>query len=348
MKVYEITIKPSLNGFGTPLKGDTIFGHFCWQVAYDRTLLGRSLEELLAVYQVRPFAVFSSAFPKYCEGTRYLYLFKKPPLPFEKVFTLPASREEAFQKKKEYKAKKWMLFKEGERLPPFREMGDRLMNEKELLGRIRKLLSPEGARLLKERKNLTIFKKALHPHNTINRLTGTTGEGEFAPFGVDEEFILPDTELALFVGIDEGLVSIEGIRKGLERIGETGFGRDQSTGLGRFELGEDTEVSLLEMGSEEPDGCYTLSPCVPEKGAYKDMFFATFVRFGRHGDILARSSNPFKNPVIMADEGAVFIPKDRSIFQKPYIGRAITGLSKAEPNTVTQGYSLYIPVRLEG
>ena len=77
------------------------------------------------------------------------------------------------------------------------------------------------------------------------------------------------------------------------------------------------------------------------------MFFTPFTRFGRHGDVLAKSGNPFKNPVIMADEGGIFIPKNKEIFSKPYIGRAVADISKIEPKSVTQGYSLYIPVRVE-
>ena len=75
MKVYEITLKP-VTGFGTPLKGDTIFGHFCWQIAYDEALLGKTIDDLLSNYNSKPFAVFSSAYPKFCEGKEYLYALK--------------------------------------------------------------------------------------------------------------------------------------------------------------------------------------------------------------------------------------------------------------------------------
>ncbi len=153
--------------------------------------------------------------------------------------------------------------------------------------------------------------------------------------------------MALFVGIDEAVINIEQAKKGLERIGEFGFGKDASTGLGRFELAEDDEIDLSSMGSNSPNACYTLSPSVPEKDTFENMFFTLFTRYGRHGDVLAKSANPFKNPVVMADEGAILKPKTETVFDKPYIGIAVTNLSKAEPNTVTQGYSLYIPVRVE-
>jgi len=50
----------------------------------------------------------------------------------------------------------------------------------------------------------------------------------------------------------------------------------------------------------------------------------------------------------MADEGAVLIPENMdNVLKLPYVGTAINGISKAEPRTVTQGYSLYIPIHVE-
>ena len=46
MKTYIVTIKPC-SGFGTPIKGDTLFGNICWQIAYHEGLWETSLEKLL-------------------------------------------------------------------------------------------------------------------------------------------------------------------------------------------------------------------------------------------------------------------------------------------------------------
>jgi len=89
---------------------------------------------------------------------------------------------------------------------------------------------------------------------------------------------------------------------------------------------------------------YTLAPSVPEKGKWKEHFALPFTRFGKHGAEMVLSGKPFKNPVVMADEGAVFIPKENHVPDKPYIGSAVTDLSLAEPGTVTQGYSIYLPI----
>ena len=50
MKLYAIVIETH-SGFGTPLKGDTLFGQFCWEVAMDprtRTLFKVVIENELA------------------------------------------------------------------------------------------------------------------------------------------------------------------------------------------------------------------------------------------------------------------------------------------------------------
>ena len=67
MKTFLITIKP-ISGFGTSLKGDTIFGHICWQAAYDKALFGKSLGSLLSDYSSNPFVVISSAYLKLSDG----------------------------------------------------------------------------------------------------------------------------------------------------------------------------------------------------------------------------------------------------------------------------------------
>lgn len=206
-------------------------------------------------------------------------------------------------------------------------------------------LTDEAKRLMRGRGKRQLVVDFLQPHNTIDRRIQTTGEGMFSPYAMPSIYFYPEMELAVFVLIDEEATDIARVITALERIGKRGFGRDASTGLGRFDLGEDDEKALPEVA--EADACYTLAPAVPEKGAFRDYYFTPFTRFGRHGDALATSSAPFKNPLIMADEGAIFIPADRAVFGKPYLGRAACNLSKSEPRTVAQGYAPYLPLKLE-
>lgn len=341
MKKYEINIKPT-SGFGTPLKGDTLFGHICWVAAYDESLFGMNIEKLLSDYRTNPFIIVSSAFLLVADN----YVFKRPDLPLDMLFDIKSdNKADIIAKRKELKGRRWMLIKNGTGLQYIKADGQYL-NDNMLLEQILGNESIEIKRLYRKKEIKSIEVDYTQPHNTINRLTGTTGEGQFTPYSVDQKVFIQDIELVVFIGLRDD-ISIDSVIKALKQIGKVGFGKDASTGLGRFEVSGFKEIDFNIMGAENPNACYTLSPCVPEKEAFSKMFFIPFTRFGRHGDILAKSGKPFKNPVIMADEGAVFVAKDTSLFSKPYIGTAVTGLSKAEPKAVTQGYSLYIPVKVE-
>ena len=60
MQGYRVTLQPK-SAFGTPLKGDTLFGQLCWSILnrYGQ----HRLKELLSNYRGQPFAVCSDGFP---------------------------------------------------------------------------------------------------------------------------------------------------------------------------------------------------------------------------------------------------------------------------------------------
>ena len=344
MKLYEIIIKP-LSGFGTPLKGDTIFGHFCWQAAYDASLLRGGLEKWIACYGERPFAVFSSAWPKLADNGNFFYAFKRPDLPLSFLFP-PSSddRKKAFEKLKENRKKRWM--KVNEDLSLTQDSVEYLTDE-DLINASKKQVTEETGKTMRGKRHQRFYTDFIQQHNTINRLTMTTGEGMFAPFTETAFFYYPEIELAVFVLLDEEATDIKRVCVAMENIGKFGFGRDASTGCGRFGLTEPAKELPLPF-ADSCDACYALAPTVPEKGVFCDHYFTPFVRFGKHGDTLATSETPFKNPVLMADEGAVFVPKSNDVFQKPYIGSAVLNTSKIKEHTVVhQGYAPYLPFRLE-
>lgn len=345
MRVYEITIKP-LSAFGTPLKGDSMFGHICWQAFYDESLFGRTADSLIANYDTNPFLIVSSAFPRFWENGEAFYALKRPDLPMNHLFCVNGKDGRAMiRERKDYKAKKWMLASVSQKIGSLKSV--LYATDSELAHRMERLKSADAqeARRYKGGKK-TSAARFMQSRNTINRLTGTTGEGAFAPFAVGQSVFHPQMEFALFIAISEGIF-INSVEEALKRIGATGYGKDASTGLGRFEVLGSSEFDPTSLGATHPNACYTLSPCVPEKNTFRGMFYTPFIRFGRHGDVLAKSGNPFKNPVITADEGAVFEPALQEVFDKPYIGSAVKNISKVEPNTIMQGYALYIPVALE-
>jgi CRISPR-associated protein Csm4 len=341
VSLYEILIRPA-SPFGTPLKGDTIFGHFCWQMAQDPELLNGSLDEWILRYPLEPFAVFSSAWPR-LNFPKVTYLMKRPDIPLSlfKQDDDGQTRRSRLQNRKKDKGKKWLKVEQDMHI----HMDlDQCASDQEAFMLYLSGLSPgerQNLRLLPQNSRKIIFREE-QQHNSISRLTMTTGSGVFAPYSTNNIHFIPGLELAIFVYLDERAAGTDQLLKAFERIGRWGFGRDASTGLGRFDVVACEKKPWPTL--DKVTACYSLAPCVPEQGRFHQTYFLPFTRFGRHGAPLVLSGKPFKNPVVMADEGAVFYPYEEDVFDKPFIGRAITGISKADPRTVSQGFSLFLPL----
>jgi CRISPR-associated protein Csm4 len=337
VKTYEVIIEPR-SGFATPLKGDTLFGHFCWQAAGLPDLIDGGLHAALAAYGRRPFAVFSSAIPR-LDAERGGYVLKRPDVPLGWLLdTNGLDRQARFERLRKFKHSKWMLVP-GDLCIDIQ--GCRFIDDEELfeMG----LCTPSAGAGIQAGAQ-TLLALSSQSHNTINRLSRSTGRGPFAPYTVDCFHYMPGTRLAVFVVIDEDFTDIERIIEGLRGIGRFGFGRDASTGKGRFAVLEWRQSAAPDFST---GACYTLAPCVPAAGAAERSFFTPFTRFGKHGDRLAVSRNPFKNPVVMADEGAVFFLDEQTMPFSACIGSAVGGVSKIQPDTVVQGYAPCLPINLE-
>jgi CRISPR-associated protein Csm4 len=333
VKLYEIVLKPE-GKFGTPLKGDTFFGHFMWQVVLDKSLLNIPLADALEAYLEKPFVVFSSAFPKLYANREDYFFLKRPdvPLLFFQTQDDKLDTVEVIKNRKKQKSKKYIKVKKD--LKVFCK-AENLLSERDICLLYKESGILENTYNYPEKIEYSFFQM----HNKINRLTQTTGEG-FAPFKQKVFCFLPGVELSLFVLLDEDILSLDNLLEALSRIGLMGFGCDASSGLGRFSLGEEQELALPDFSSCQ--GVYTLSPYVPsDKEKISKAYFQPFTRFGRHGNLLATSNNPFKNPIFMMEEGAVLLLENA--LGAPFVGRALTNLSKVETKTIGQGYSIVFP-----
>jgi CRISPR-associated protein Csm4 len=341
LRTFEVFLRPG-SPFGTPVKGDTLFGHFCWQAAYDEQLLRVPFDAALAAYGETPFAVFSSAFPVPASGGGRI--FPRPALPgLRTCVSVGEEPSPHYHDRKKDKSNRWFLLGDGQRIA----WGDvKWLNGSDLAKRV----IPDGSHATwrKEQLYRTFLEPSLRHRNALDRLKGATGEAPFVPFASEDLTYAEGVRLVVYVGIDETMTSIEGVVEGIRRIGHTGFGRDASVGFGKFEVDGYTPVDLASLGNARPDAAFTLGPCVPNPGSYRESGFLPFIRFGRHGDRMALSRNPFKAPVVMADEGAVFQAAGPEVWGgRNYIGRAVKNVSKVQPEAVCQGYSLFIPVRWE-
>jgi CRISPR-associated protein Csm4 len=310
---------------------------------YNPDLLNGGFDKWIACYGQRPFAVFSSAWPKIKKAGEMFYALKRPDYPVDRLFpSAEKNKRKAMEQKKDNLKKKWLLVPESLHVSL---TVDYFITDEEMLALAFQELTGETRKAMRGKSDRQFMTKFINSHNTINRMTMTTGGGMFSPYSEAANYYYPETELAIFILLDEEATDIDRLMSALERIGQTGFGRNASIGCGKYTLGKCEEKKLPSV--KEADACYNLAPAIPEKKLYKDCWFTPFTRFGRHGSSLAASKNPFKNPVIMADEGAVLIPADRSVFSKPYLGCAANNISKVLPGAVSQGYSFYLPFKLE-
>lgn len=311
MKTYRLTISTQ-TAFGTPILGETLFGSLCWAVVNEAGE-GRLTGLLEGYAEGKPFAVVSDAFPA-----------GHVPLP-----ALPASVWEvkAGDDRKYLKKKAWIPVDDVRKNPL--QWRDRALTESELA---KELAAPAGVRA----KRLAFKAEGVVTHNTINRATATTGEGAFAPFQQTTVRFHPNLLLDVYAVIDVSRFSKDELVKAMSYVGLSGYGRDASAGLGKFEVTDVTECT------EEPASGSRLTLASAALGGLKEVvaektFYRTKTHFGRHGAQLAVSGAPFKKPVLLAQAGAVVS------FDAPqagaFIGRGITGVSTVNPTAVHQGYS---------
>lgn len=191
----------------------------------------------------------------------------------------------------------------------------------------------------------------LQQHNSISRMTGTTGKGDFAPYALDQHWYKAGTELDVHVVFDEGRISAEQLRKAFTDMGLAGFGRDASIGLGKFAIIRHENKAL--PAAQPANAVLTLAPSAPQGLGFdaENSYYQLFTRFGRHGGQAVQSGKPFKTPVLLAKTGAVF-SGNRFNADTLFIGQGLGGvnaqgagiLSKQIPETVQQGYAPVIPI----
>lgn len=308
MRWLTAHIRP-LSAFGSELKGDTLFGQLCWAIRHRVGV--EALGGLLRDYtRGQPFLVVADAFP-----SGYLPRPELPP---------PVNLEPTMRKI--WKTARWRPIAAMQK--PVDMAGDG---------------AGDGAAASRQ----TVWQPALQAHNSINRLTATTGDG-FDPFQMARLWPRKGLTLDLHFVIDTDRFPQDLLITCLADIGSFGYGRDASIGLGRFELLGTTDGRPAH--APRPDAFLTLAPCAPQGGKWNRArcFYRPFTRFGRHGDAAATGKQLFKAPILLADAAAVLTPVPMDENQL-FVGHGLGGdgrLSHAIPATVHQGYAPAIPIRL--
>ena len=323
MQTCRFTLRP-LSAFGTPLAGDTLFGQLCWILRHQ---LGNArLNALLQGYTSgQPFAVVSDALP-----ANHLPLPSVPSQLWQS--SDPANR-------KVMKKKKWLPVSALD--TPFATWQSCAASDDQVA---EPWISEWAAHAKGRSAKGSSQTVRAQPHNTINRQTGTTGDGQFAPYAMPQIWFHPAMRFDVYVVLDEARLSLVELTTALDTMGQTGFGCDASIGLGKFELMV-APLVLLWPRLAKANSYLTLGPSAPQGLGYcpTRSTYQVATRFGRHGDTAVQSGQPFKRPVLLAKAGGVFWPEqiDTSL---PFIGQGLGGVSLSMPETVQQGYTPVIAI----
>jgi CRISPR-associated protein Csm4 len=319
MQTLRFTLRPQ-TAFGTPLVGDTLFGQLCW--GFARRFGSDWLTDRLQGYtetEGRPFLVLSDAFPQ-----GFL------PLP-----TVPGTfwKQQDNTDRKALKKKRWL---------PMEEMESAFSAWQSLA-----YSDAEAAASILKKGGIPLQKLEAQPHNSINRATSTTGEAPFAPYTQTQIWFHPDMRLELYAVLDESRVTAEELIATLTDMGQSGYGRDASIGLGKFTIELDAGFSSLPHASNA-NAWLTLAPSAPQGLGLdaKNSFYQPLTRFGRHGDTAVHSGNPFKHPLLLAKTGSVFTPAN-SLENRHFFGQGLGGISSTCLEAVAQGYAPVVGIRME-
>ena len=330
MQLYRITLQ--LHGhFVTALKGDTLFGQFCWvyREKFGKTQLERDI--LSGYTEQQPKIIFSDALP-----TGYFNLPKYPLGSFGVNYDA--------KRRKELKSKK--LIKQEY------FFADKSMSLKDIWSNTLSTDVKEAKAVSSKDADLPTKHEFVQTHNSIHRLMGSTTVGEgFAPYDVSnytfrsldnknkpiqQEFLVD-----VFVLLDR-LIKIETVKEMLDNIGLTGFGADASIGKGKFEV-KYYQAVLFPLAQ---NSAFSLSPAVPILANNKltNAYYDVFTRFGRHGNLMAHSQQVFKKPVVMMDSGATI---QFAGLAPQFIGNGLVNGKNNEHEAFLQAYSILIPFRIE-
>jgi len=283
MKSYKAVIELK-SPLATPMMGDTVFGHVCWGIVRRRG--EEELDKFLSgcAGSEPPHFAVSSAFPH-----------GRLPRPLMKQSEQTDKSLAVYSQRKELKAKKYIP-------------ADLILDNKKI--------EPAALEEALRKEPVRFTSAEVRTRNTINRVTGTTG---------DEGSLFPTTETHYHQPLADLYIvadcSGDEVSQYLDWAFEFGFGADASVGMGQIGRIRLEEIELPRDGKWG----MSLGPFIPsyrDSDELEELSYEIFVRYGKLGGGSAASTNPFKKPLVMFTEGSTFIPKEK----KETVGTLIGGV----------------------
>jgi len=285
LKLYKCSFK--LTSFSASVwQADMLFGHLCWFIM--RRDGAETLQDLLERYAAgQPPILISDGFP-----SDYL---PRPLLPTSSIETdthsIKGDRVDRERRTKQASDQPWLT-----------------LAEFNLLLRGQTIIPT-----LREQVTTTITTQK----NQIDRLTNTAG-GRAGQLYEMIQYAVP--AVTTYWRVDDEYLTV--VQEFLQDLSDTGYGKRKSVGYGQIETFDLQEFDGFEM-LPDSNGFVTLSRFVPAKHDPTDGFWKIIIKYGKLGEDLATSGNPFKNPLVQIECGSCFRTNDA----REWYGQLLGGVS---------------------
>jgi CRISPR-associated protein Csm4 len=348
MEWFDVTLKVQ-SALGTRLSADTLFGHLCWGIRYHQGQ--QALSDFLARYEhdSSPPLLLSDPFPvDFWQMPALPRPFKKQEDQLLRILqseeksrlenTLPGcpavsriagskpSSVDAFDILKWLYQLRWL---------PHEVLGSTI-NQLAVASILNWFLTKGCGQPVMPIEEVV-------PHNTINRLTGTTGDvGSF--FFTRQLCIDPSRPPVFHLLAGSDCYDARQIGDLMTAGLEAGYGKYKSRGKGRVTLESIDPITLPK--AQTPNAVLLLAACVPAAEDPADGFWKLTTKFGKLGGDWAVGPhptgihNPFKKPLVMLSAGAVL----KTDSPRPFYGRLVDQIHPDFPEVRHYGLAPAIPV----
>ena len=301
MKTYSLKLKQK-SGLLTELQSDTIYGHFCWRL---KEKLGEDkLAEFILLYtKAKPVFLVSDGLLN-VDGEILFprpFIFSKPELKEKK-----ADKVIEFVKRKKIKERNYLNVSE---MNSFLSNGIIKLEEKK----------EETSKKKKHKSDIPLRTESLRVSVQIDRNTFGSSEGKL--FSFNPKYNRNDVSYVLLIKVlDENNFKLFECENILREVFSVGFGRKKSSGYGQFEVDEKTPfVEFNEIiEPKDANALMVLGNYLPSDSDNVDAVgYEINTKYGKLGEELSQSENPFKNPIVFLTAGSCF----NTEIKKDFYGR---------------------------
>jgi len=294
-KIYIMSLRQR-GGLLTSLQSDTIYGHFCWRLKERKG--ENNLNKFISLYKSgNPVFLLSDGLLKIKDEIRFPrpYIFQKPVARDNKVDKIIE-----FVERKKNKERNYLTLSEFNKF---------LINGKVEM----EIKDDEYPNKKKNKRNKKAIEESLRVSVQIDRSSFASASGKL--YSYNPKFSSDDVLYVVLIKLlNEDKYQEFNCENILKDTFTIGFGKKKSSGYGQFEIIDYKEHIEIKESSES-NSFYILGNYLPAtEDKVTPIGYDINTKYGKFGEELALSDNPFKNPIVFLTAGSCFKTENKKDF----------------------------------